>query len=160
MCEGAPRDAWLAASVSARADRGAAFGWHRGMDGFGAFVGPLIALIFISNGGLREAYYWAVLPGLLAVFMVFTVRNPEAPVAVRKASGRLLGALEGARFKRYLLVWGLFSLVNSSDAFLASSQGLAFGTVSHGRDAALLFVQCGLRTREPVPRRAVGSFWS
>lgn len=127
----APRDAWLAGSVSSER-RGAAFGWHRGMDSLGATLGPLIALIFISQGteGLRQAYAWALIPGLFAVLMVFSVK--DAPVKVTTPPS-LFASVQAPRFKRYLWAWTLFSLANSSDAFLllkASHQGVSFKQVT------------------------------
>ncbi len=115
----APRDSWLSEAVPAYL-RGAAFGWHRGMDTLGAFVGPLIALLFINGSPeqLRQAYYWALIPGLLAVATVFAVRDPEHKVRPAKVSTPDFHVALTPQFKRYLGIWFVFSLVNSSDAFL------------------------------------------
>ena len=54
----APRDALIADSVSVK-NRGAAFGWHRGIDTIGAAVGPIFAIILLSHNSnnLRPLYY-------------------------------------------------------------------------------------------------------
>jgi MFS family permease len=113
----APRDVWLSSAVT-DATRGAAFGWHRGMDSLGAFIGPLVALLFITNHleDLRRAYFWALIPGMIAVLIVFSVRNPTGHL--KKTETFNIHMPLSPDFRRYLLVWTIFSLVNSSDAFL------------------------------------------
>ncbi len=119
----APRDALLADSVAERS-RGEAFGWHRAMDTMGAALGPLFALYFISvkPDDLRGLYYWALIPGLLSVAVVFLVRDKKKSSTKPKhvASFNFFkewGSLN-PQFKNYLLAWGLFSIANSSDVFL------------------------------------------
>jgi len=117
---GAPRDALLA-QVTPREDLGRAFGFQRAMDHAGAVVGPLVAsaLLFLHLD-LRTVFALAAVPALACLLvLVFGVR--EAPAA--SPSGR--SALEvSARPKmapglgRLLAVVGLFTLGNSSDAFL------------------------------------------
>ena len=94
-----PRDALIADSVDASA-RGAAFGWHRGMDTLGAAVGPLLALLLLSFYGdnLRPLYYWAAIPGLFSVLVIFFVKEP--------ASGRTKS--EASKWKNPLSLWGEF----------------------------------------------------
>lgn len=126
----APRDALLAEAVSARL-RGAAFGWHRAMDTLGAAIGPLFAILYLSIDGqnLRNIYYWALIPGLIAVVIsllisekrVEVVRNPE-PISFYD-----VGSFS-KQFKTYLASWTLFSLTNSSDVFLlmkAKAEGIS-----------------------------------
>lgn len=116
---GAPRDALLAEAVEPRF-RGKAFGWHRGMDTLGAVLGPLLALWFLTNvsSNLRQVYFWAFIPGVLAAFTVFLLRETSAQRQEAAANAGLKSAPLPASFKYYLFSWGLFSLGNSSDAFL------------------------------------------
>lgn len=114
----APRDALIAGSVE-EANRGKAFGLEGLGDNAGAFLGPLLAalLIYVLHIGLRTIFYVAVIPGLLAFAMVLLVRErPAESHAKAKIDIRL------SRFPRsywtYLLVTALFSLGNSSNAFL------------------------------------------
>ena len=119
----APRDALLADSVSSK-KQGEAFGWHRAMDTFGAALGPLLAIYFMSikPDDLRTLYYWALVPGAFSVFFVFLVREkkPNLNRANNNPTFNFFkewGSLK-PEFKTYLYAWGLFSLANSSDVFL------------------------------------------
>jgi MFS family permease len=117
----APRDALLAESVPENL-RGAAFGWHRAMDTMGAAIGPLFALLYLSRRGeqnLRSLYFWALIPGLVAVAISLLVK--EKSPAPRKTQSPLRffdWKSFTPAFKTYLLSWTLFSLTNSSDVFL------------------------------------------
>jgi MFS family permease len=136
----APRDALLADSVEST-NRGAAFGWHRAMDTAGAAVGPLFALLLLSQdpSNLRPLFVWALLPGLLAVAVLFFIHEPPANT---KKTNSWVNPLKNFRilnadFKKYLLAWGLFSIANSSDVFLllkAKSAGMT--------TASLILVYC------------------
>ena len=132
----APRDALISDSVSP-SFRGAAFGWHRGMDTLGAAVGPLFAILILSinRQDLRSLYYWALIPGLISVFIIFFVRESKPLIAVKK---KWISPLKGwgelsSDFKKYIIAWGVFSLTNSSDVFLLMkakiSAGLSIETV-------------------------------
>jgi MFS family permease len=135
----APRDALIADSVTPE-QRGAAFGWHRGMDTMGAAVGPLLtlSLLTFNAGDFRALYFWALVPGALSVAMALSIREPrrERPLEVPATKTsihplRSWSKFEGS-FKRYILTWGVFSLANSSDAFLllkAKSAGLSTQSV-------------------------------
>ena len=114
----APRDALIAGSVSA-ADRGKAFGLEGFGDNFGAFLGPLIAVLLLGilHLDMREVFYLAVIPGLLAVLVVSLVREPKATTIAKArldASWRQLPP----RYWRYLGAIALFGVGNSSNAFL------------------------------------------
>ncbi|MGI8842108.1 MAG: MFS transporter [Gemmatimonadaceae bacterium] len=116
----APRDALIADSVEP-AIRGRAFGFHRAADHSGAVVGPLVAWALIEHGGvsLRTVFALAAIPAALAVLTVMTAVR-EAPPAVLPATGtpqRLTTRL-GGRFWAVLGVLFVFTLGNSTDAFL------------------------------------------
>jgi MFS family permease len=116
-----PRDALLAEAVDSKY-RGAAFGWHRMMDTAGAAVGPLLAILFLhyfnDPSQLRWIYYLAVIPGLLSVLVVFTLKETKKSGAPTKPAGKFEIGKMNKDFKTYLLAWGVFSLANSSDVFL------------------------------------------
>ncbi|HTS70004.1 MAG TPA: MFS transporter, partial [Terriglobia bacterium] len=67
----APRDALIASSV-AEENRGRAFGLEGIGDNLGAFSGPLLAVVLLISFHLdiRWVFYLAIVPGLLAVFMI------------------------------------------------------------------------------------------
>jgi MFS family permease len=120
---GAPRDA-LIADVTPESRRGAAFGLHRAMDHAGAVAGPLVAAALLSLPaiGLRGLFLLSALPAaLVLVVLVFGVREeprraPGAGPGPRpvSASWRELGG----GFRRLLLALVVFTLGNSTDAFL------------------------------------------
>jgi len=119
-----PRDALIADSVEP-GRRGRAFGFHRSMDHAGALLGPLLAAALLATcvQDLRTVFALAAIPGLLAVLLIaFKVR--EVGCRERVASGRgFRDALPRGALRRYLLVLFLFTLGNSSDAFLLLRAG-------------------------------------
>lgn len=114
-----PRDALIADSVDP-AIRGRAFGFHRASDHAGAMVGPLLAFAFLKWGGLdlRHLFLWTIVPGVLAVAaLVFGVREvPREPKPREKAFDPKVAL--GGRFWAFLAVLFVFTLGNSTDAFL------------------------------------------
>lgn len=118
---GGPRDAMIADAVAPHL-RGAAFGWHRAMDTIGAAIGPLIAVLYLHyySDQLRGIFLWALIPGLIAFALTFSVRDRVKPTARTQNNLKLFNSwcAMSVPFRRYLLTWGLFSLANSSDVFL------------------------------------------
>jgi MFS family permease len=114
----APRDALIASSVDEK-DRGRAFGLEGLGDNAGAFLGPLFAVVLLYglHVGLRDVFYLAVIPGLLAFIMVVLVTEEPAMVAAKSKIDVGLRQFPRAYWK-YLLVTALFGLGNSSNAFL------------------------------------------
>ena len=117
-----PRDALIADSVDARS-RGRAFGFHRAADHAGAVLGPVIAFVLLREAGveLRTVFLLAAIPGALAlVVLVAGVREVpktrEATKVVSVEPSRM--ATLGGRFWAVLGVILLFTLGNSTDAFL------------------------------------------
>lgn len=112
-----PRDALLAASVPPE-QRGAAFGVQRAMDNAGAVFGPLIAWIMLQwfTSDYRTLFWVAVLPmaGAMAC-LIFGARDQVLPPASPKQ--QVPFSITPA-FKNYLGAVLLFTLGNSSDAFL------------------------------------------
>ena len=127
---GAPRDALLAASTPPEY-RGRAFGFHRASDHAGAVVGPLIAMACLGwlAMPLRHVFLVAAIPGALAVLVaLFAVREQPAEPATapsRSANGQLAATASAAitaplpaSFTRVMIPIALFTLGNSTDAFL------------------------------------------
>ena len=119
----APRDAMIS-DVTPKEDRGRAYGFHRALDHTGAIVGPLLALLVLQVVGLtlRQTMYVAVIPGaigtLLLAFLLRETRKDEAPAPKPASSFILPPSSFSPRFKRAIFAIALFSLANSSDAFL------------------------------------------
>lgn len=125
---GAPRDALLAASVPA-SERGFAFGFNRAADHFGAILGPVIAYLLLSYfagdprhptaGEFQSVFWFASLPVIFGLFVIFFFVKEEKITASATAPPVKL-SLRGfdGNFKRLLLVIAVFTLSNSTDAFL------------------------------------------
>ncbi len=135
----APRDALVADSVTVE-ERGRGFGLHRAMDTFGAAFGLIIAaaVVYLLQKGTLElaldTYQPLVLIGTAfavpALFMFFFVHEPrrkakaqtysaeEANSAAAHSSTGMPKTKFDNRFKLFLAIMFLFSLGNSSDAFL------------------------------------------
>ena len=116
-----PRDA-LIADVSDESSRGAAYGLHRAMDHAGAVAGPLIAagLLLVPGIGIRQVFYLAAIPGVAVMVVLWLgVREPRRPPVAESASGGddPRGPL-GSDLKRLLVAVTIFTLGNSTDAFL------------------------------------------
>ncbi|HEY4592503.1 MAG TPA: MFS transporter [Thermoanaerobaculia bacterium] len=120
-----PRDALIADSVDP-AIRGRAFGFHNAADNLGAVLGPLIAFAFLRWEGLplRTVFLLTAIPGALAVLtLLFGVREVPRTVPRKKEGETGLKASLGGRFWAYLGVLLLFTLGNSTDAFLLLRAG-------------------------------------
>jgi MFS family permease len=115
----APRDA-IIADVTPPPLRGRAFGFQRALDHTGAVVGPLIALTLLQvwHVPMRHVFLIAVIPGAIGVvILALLLREPE-----RRVTGGRQEAMPAvplpSRFWAALGAIGLFSLANSSDAYL------------------------------------------
>ena len=119
-----PRDALIADSVDPSI-RGRAFGFHRGADNFGAVLGSLLAfgVLRLWHVPLRTVFWLAAIPGVIAVLVVVfgvqEVRRGDTTTASEstKAVPKLREPL-GQRFWTVLAIIFVFTLGNSTDAFL------------------------------------------
>jgi MFS family permease len=118
-----PRDA-LIADVTDPGRRGKAYGFHRSMDHAGAVTGPLAAaaLLLITGMSLRHVFLLAAIPAAAVMVILFAwVREPArspAAGALPTASLREQWQHLGSTFRRLLLALLVFTLGNSTDAFL------------------------------------------
>jgi MFS family permease len=127
---GAPRDA-LVADITPPETRGAAYGLRQGLDSVGAWVGPLLAVLFMGwfGGDIRKVMWIAVIPAVITVaVLVIYVREPEHKTGSAKPKLRLADARRlPLRYWLVVLLGGFFTLARFSDAFLvlrAQSVGL------------------------------------
>ncbi len=123
-----PRDAMIASTVD-ESIRGKAYGFERAMDHIGAVVGPVLAIItliiiFVGFGlkdpllALRWTFIAAIIPGILTVFTL-AIFVKESPSQLKREKPFTFSLRNfDKNFKNYLLVMILFTLGNSSDAFL------------------------------------------
>ena len=136
---GAPRDALIAASVPPER-RGLAFGFNRAADHLGAVIGPIVAFVLLTYFAVnpdeptaqeyRRVFLFASLPVVLGLFViVFFVREekPEPSAEDEIPIKFSLREFDG-NFKKFLVVIVLFTISNSTDAFLllrAEQAGIA-----------------------------------
>ena len=130
----APRDALVGDSCD-ESERGKAFGFHRAMDTSGAALGLIIAalVIFLAQGDVlalqADAYRWLIILGVIPAFIAlfFFLFIHEAPKKACTVSNA--GSIEAetrppatsaftGRFRLFLIILFIFTLGNSSDAFL------------------------------------------
>lgn len=129
----APRDALVAGSAGKR-KLGFAFGIQRALDTLGSVAGPLILFgllnVWANNPNEYQKIFW--LAGIIATIPLFIigffVRERRMPVSKQRIS---FAVLRGP-FAWFLAVMLLFTLGNSSDAFLilrAQNAGVAVVTI-------------------------------
>jgi MFS family permease len=130
------RDALLADSALPEV-RGRAFGFHAAADNAGAVLGPLVAFFILRLHGvgvldtskhlspsdehaMRNVFWLSAIPAAIAMVILIVVvkdiprhGDDRSGAQARDAVSRL-----GGRFWAYLLVVLLFTLGNSTDAFL------------------------------------------
>ena len=122
----APRDALVADSINDK-QRGLAFGLHRAGDTAGAFLGLGIAavIVWLTQAGAADltrrtfqiAVLVSILPAALAVLVLALGARDVGGEGKSKAPILSLKGMDN-RFKAFLLVVVLFTLGNSSDAFI------------------------------------------
>jgi MFS family permease len=116
-----PRDALIADSTEP-AIRGRAFGFHRAMDHLGAAIGPLLAAAFLWfwPESLRALFLLTAIPGIFVVLLLaWGLREERRPPDSAGAQPWTPSLKPFTRdFRTYLVALVVFTLGNSSDAFL------------------------------------------
>jgi MFS family permease len=122
----APRDALVADSVTADI-RGLAFGFHRAMDTAGAMVGIIIAALVVwlaqknslslTKPTFQTIVLFSLLPAFLAVLSL-AVGAKEVAIKNKRALPKFSIKSMGRPFSIFLIIVSIFTLGNSSDAFL------------------------------------------
>lgn len=119
---GAPRDALMADIVPPQL-RGAAFGLRQSLDTVGAFLGPLLAvgLMLLWNDDFRAVFWVAVIPGVLAVALLFFgLREPEHHQTKKRTNPIRRENLKrlGAAYWWVVAIGAALTLARFSEAFL------------------------------------------
>jgi MFS family permease len=121
---GAPRDA-LVADVTPAEVRGAAFGLRQALDTVGAFLGPALAigLMALLADDIRAVFWWAVVPGALAVVLLAAGVEEPKRESGRGAPARLPFSWREVRrlpaaLWAVVIIGGVFALARFSEAFL------------------------------------------
>jgi len=121
----APRDALIADSTNPTS-RAQAFSFHRTLDNFGALIGPLLAMFVLSkfSENIKAVFLASLIPGFLVIVLMFFIKETKKfeDKEKTKKSFSLKEILSLKAFPKrlnfFLLSVFLFTLGNSSDAFL------------------------------------------
>lgn len=119
---GAPRDA-LVADITPTHLRGAAFGLRQSLDTVGAFLGPLLAvgLMLLWANDFRAVFWVAVIPGMMAVALLFAgIREPARHKDAKKSNPIRRENLKRLSSSYWWVVGigAIFTLARFSEAFL------------------------------------------
>ena len=113
----APRDVLITENCAPE-QRGQAFGLHHSLETVGEVLGPLLGFLLLRQLGYRGVFAISFLPALFGVWVLLKfVQEPRLAIKQRSRPQFTLRGLSPA-YRQFLLVVGLFSLGNSSDAFL------------------------------------------
>lgn len=116
----ASRDALILQNTDEK-NKGFIFGFHRAMDSAGAVLGPILSLIliYLFANNLRFIFYLAMIPGLISVlFLILLVKEKKnnSKKTIKKISFSWKNLDKKVKF--FIIVSLIFTLGNSSDAFL------------------------------------------
>ncbi|MCL2441231.1 MAG: MFS transporter [Treponema sp.] len=133
----APRDVLVSESTD-KENMGKAFGLHKALDMFGAGLGILVVYLLISHSGgnydYKRLFLFSAIPAVLGLFMFFFVKEKKSGLTaaaagtvnadtvkkekpVRPPFWKNIDKIDG-QLKLYLLVVFIFTLGNSSKAFM------------------------------------------
>jgi MFS family permease len=118
------RDAMLSDEATPL-NKGKVFGFHRAMDTLGAVLGPLFALLYLYfyPHDYKNLFYIAFIPGVLAIFATFYLKDKNEKRLVEKKKTTLFSFLNywktsPSNYKKVVIGLLAFTLFNSSDVFL------------------------------------------
>ena len=119
---GAPRDAMLASWATPHT-RGRVYGVHQAMDNLGAVIGPTLATVFLLlyPERYRTLFALTIIPGMISVLLILLIPERDDTVRVRDENTLRLKSDAGplpSQFTRFMVILTIFSLGNSTDAFL------------------------------------------
>ena len=115
----APRDAMIS-DVTPVESRGRAFGFHRALDHTGAIIGPLVAMALLQglHVSIRRLFVLATIPAAIGVAMLWLLLKEEPREHAGGGASRAVSVPLPKPFWEAIAAIALFSLANSSDAFL------------------------------------------
>ena len=115
----APRDAIVAES-SDPVVRGRAFGFNRAMDGIGSMGGAVLAFLLLPVYGFRNVFLIAFIPGIIAVLVIFLIREdpPAEQPAGMQSSLKISLSLLPQNLRLFVVASALFAFGHYGYAFL------------------------------------------
>lgn len=119
------RDAILSDETTPE-NKGKVFGFHRGMDTFGAVLGPVFALIYLNYypENYRTLFFIAFIPAIAGVLFTFILKEKKKPQADISAERKKFFSflsywkISGGKYRKLVTGLFIFTLLNSSDIFL------------------------------------------
>lgn len=128
----APRDSILLESTQEN-NKGFIFGFHRALDSLGAVFGPILALVFLYllKENIRWVFFIAFVPSIIGVILlILIVKEKNSSTPEKKRFIKVDFKKLDPSLKMFLLASFVFSLGNSSDAFLIlQAKNLGFTTL-------------------------------
>jgi len=125
----APRDALIAESCQPE-NLGGSFGLHKMLDMLGSALGILIAYFLVISHyfSFKAVFLISIIPALLGVLILLLVKEKKDNVSGHTRVAFNFRELDW-RFKAFLLITFIFTLGNSSNAFLLlKAQSAGFNT--------------------------------
>jgi MFS family permease len=164
-----PRDAMLASWATPKT-RGRVYGVHQAMDNLGAVIGPVFATLFLVlyPGRYRTLFALTIIPGAISVLLIFLIperRDEDVRLKADTTDAQRAPVRTESlppQFRRFMVILTIFSLGNSTDAFLLLRLTDAAGSAKfvplmwagiHVVKSAVSFVAGGWSDR--IGRRAV-----
>ena len=130
-----PRDVLVSESAE-KGEMGKAFGLHKALDMAGASIGILITFFILSNMGdsfdYKKLFALSIIPAVLGLGMFFFIKEKTEPRPVEKGEPfwKNISKVD-SQLRLYLLVVFLFTLGNSSNAFIIlKANAVGFNTVN------------------------------
>ncbi|MFA6281597.1 MAG: MFS transporter, partial [Candidatus Omnitrophota bacterium] len=124
----APRDVIVAESND-KATLGKAYGLNRAMDGLGSVGGAVLAFLLLPIFGFINLFKLAIIPGIIAVIIIFFVKESAGAKNVKKNITLKFGFSQLTKeLKIFILIATMFTLGNFNYAFLmlrAQEHGLS-----------------------------------
>lgn len=120
---GAPRDALVADIVHSKS-RGAAYGLRQSLDSVGAFLGPILAMVFLAllNNDIRHVLWIAIVPAILSVaLLVLGVHEPKNTQVQNRPDTKFKTISTKRLPSAYwwiVILGAIFTLARFSEAFL------------------------------------------
>lgn len=120
----APRDALISTYTSSD-NRGLVFGFHRAMDTLGAAAGPFLGLLILDLFGkqnFKAVFKFALIPAFIALIFLVFIREKQLKKTLSETKHMSHFKL-GKRFYVFIAAVTLFTIGNSSDAFITLYSG-------------------------------------
>ncbi len=128
----APRDVMVSESAD-KNQMGKAYGIHKALDMAGSAIGIFISYLLLKNAGehfvYKKLFAFSVIPALLGLFMFLFIKEKKKDRTMKKREPfwQDMKKLD-SQLKMYLAVVCLFTLGNSSNAFLLlRAKSVGFG---------------------------------